>query len=371
MIQLTLCLTHDCNLRCGYCYAGKKHPHDMPKETAFRGIELGIAEALKEGAAKGTSPKIQFGFFGGEPLLEWDLLTQCYEYAMQVSAQVGICPKWAVTTNMTLLTQERAKWLLERDFYVGLSLDGNERMHGVWRKYADGSNSHADCVRALPWFKGHECRTAIACVVNPRNVCYLAESVRWLAEICRIKILLNPDFSADWSESALAELSRAYQEIGELTISMYRENRRLTVNVIQSKIATYVKGGYAECDKCSLGEREMAVAVSGNMYPCARLVGDDDKEHLCMGNVLTGINPEKRLQLQAARGNNNPMCLGCVYRNRCVQWCGCVNEVTSGRTDWVGEFTCYHERLSISVADYVAETLWKERNPLFIREFYS
>ena len=49
----------------------------------------------------------------------------------------------------------------------------------------------------------------------------------------------------------------------------------------------------------------------------------------------------------------------------------CVNYVTSGRTDWVGEFTCFHEKLSIRVADRVAETLWEERNPWFIREFYS
>lgn len=371
MINLTLCLTHDCNLRCGYCYAGRKRPVVMSGETAFRSIDFGLERAQKEGKALGKRPEILIGFFGGEPLLEWDLLRKCREYAEKEAAPSGIRLKWTLTTNMTLLTEERVEWLMEQGFHLGLSLDGNAAMHGVWRKYPDGSNSHGDCVRALEWFKGRESRANLICVVNPRNVRHLEDSVQWMGEVCGLGIMLNPDFGAAWTDEALETLSGAYEKIGEEVVRRYREGRSLTLNVIQSKIAAYVKGGYETCEMCSLGEREIAVAPSGNLYPCARLVGDDDVEDLRMGHVLTGEDWEKKLKLSAARGNKNPKCFSCALRPRCLQWCGCVNYVTSGRTDWVGDFTCFHERLSIRVADKVAETLWEERNPWFIREFYS
>lgn len=371
MINLTLCLTHDCNLRCGYCYAGRKRPVPMKRETAFRAIDFGLKQARKEGAALGKPPKLLIGFFGGEPLLEWELLQACVAYARERVSQGETTLKWTLTTNMTLLTEEKAGWLLEQGFHMGLSLDGNAAMHGVWRKYPDGRNSHADCVPALQWFRGREETASIICVVNPANVGHLTEAVRWMGDACGLDIMLNPDFGARWSESDLATLSTAYEQIGRDVTERYREGRPLVLNVIQSKIASYVKGGYEPCEMCTLGEREIAVAASGNMYPCARLVGDDDKQDLLMGNVFSGMNPEARARLATQRGNRNPKCLSCELRPRCVQWCGCVNYVTSGRTDWVGDFTCFHERLSIRVADEVAETLWNEQNPLFIREFYS
>ena len=77
MIQVltcTLCLTHDCTLRCNYCYAGRKYKHAMSQETAQKAIDICLAEAKRVG--KG----LDLSFFGGEPLLEWELLQWCYEY---------------------------------------------------------------------------------------------------------------------------------------------------------------------------------------------------------------------------------------------------------------------------------------------------
>lgn len=172
---------------------------------------------------------------------------------------------------------------------------------------------------ALEWFKGREHRAELICVVNPANVKHLEESVRWMGGACGLDIMLNPDFGAKWTPEALAALSAAYEKVGEEVVRRYRAGNPLTLNVIQSKIGAYVKGGYQTCDMCSLGEREIAVAVSGNIYPCARLVGNDDLENLCMGNVLTGVDREKKLKLAAARGNRNPKCLDCSLRARCLQ----------------------------------------------------
>ncbi len=108
-LQLTLCLTHDCTLRCRYCYAGRKYAHAMSRETAERGMDIGL----------------DLSFFGGEPLLEWDLLQHCCNYLKQQAADQGVRVRFGITTNGTLLTRKRLEWLAEQDFLVGLSVDGS------------------------------------------------------------------------------------------------------------------------------------------------------------------------------------------------------------------------------------------------------
>lgn len=118
-LQLTLCLTHDCTLRCRYCYAGRKYAHAMSRETVERGMDIGLAEAVR------TERGLDLSFFGGEPLLEWDLLQHCCNYLKQQAAEQGVRVRFGITTNGTLLTRKRLEWLAEQDFLVGLSVDGS------------------------------------------------------------------------------------------------------------------------------------------------------------------------------------------------------------------------------------------------------
>ena len=118
-LTLTLCLTHDCNLRCRYCYAGRKYAHAMSRETAERGMDIGLAEVVR------TERGLDLSFFGGEPLLEWDLLQHCCNYLKQQAAEQGVRVRFGITTNGTLLTRKRLEWLAEQDFLVGLSVDGS------------------------------------------------------------------------------------------------------------------------------------------------------------------------------------------------------------------------------------------------------
>lgn len=369
-MTLTLCLTQDCNLRCGYCYAGRKERRTMSREVARAGIRFGLEQAAIQNT-NAAPPRLQLGFFGGEPLLEWDLLRWSHEEAVVQAAQAGVVLDFTVTTNLTLLDADKAHWLRDRRYFLGLSLDGNEAMHDTWRVDAAGRGSHADCVRALAHLRGYDAAELI-CVVDPANLRHLADSVAWMAETFDWKIALNLNFAADWDEAALALLTHEYHRVGDVYLRRYRDGHPVRINVLDGKIRTHLQHGYRDCDKCSMGERELAVAASGNLYPCARLVGDDDRPELRIGDVRSGFDALRRLHFLTHRGNRNPACDGCPVRERCMNWCGCVNHVTSqGRTDHVGPFTCFHEKLSIEVADRVAETLWNERNPAFLRAFYG
>lgn len=361
-MDVSLALTHACNLACTYCYAGAKRPCAMTWDTAAAGLAFAFGF---------NTPKLQLGFFGGEPLLEWELLTRATEHAEALAAARGTELKKTVTTNATRLTAERVDWLLAHGFYPAISLDGNRAMHDLTRPFADGRSSHEAVLRGLRFALARFPEVEVIIVPDPRNVMHLADSVRELADVENVlRLSVSPNFYAKWDDDALASLRHGFDAIGDFYLERYRAGRALAVNVIDSKVITRLKDGYACRDKCNFGEREIAVAPSGHLYPCERLIGDDGDLRMCIGDVRNGFDEAKRRQVLQRRGNVNPECLSCGYRSRCMNWCCCINYTLTGAIDQTDGMVCFHERAAIEVADRVANALYAEGNAPFLKRFY-
>lgn len=365
-LTLTLCLTHNCNLRCRYCYAGRKTPQSMPWETARAGIELGLAEAERLGCS------VDLSFFGGEPLLEWELLQRCHDYLWERRERLAPRrPRFGITTNATLLTQEKLAWLAERDFLVGLSVDGNAAMHNTNRRFADGRGSHAAVAEALELVGQFPAlRRKCICVVNPANCHLLAGGVRWLHEHYEGDIGLNFDYWHTWTDAEFAVLTAQLEAVQQMMLAAYRAGERVPrVDNLIGKIHTHLNG--KGCTLCRIGEQEIAVSAEGNLFPCSRLVGEGNSAFINFGHVSTGIDRAKQALLIAQRGNNTPACKLCGLRTRCMNGCGCTNYAASGQLNQVSPFLCACERLLIRLADDMAEQLYAERNPAFLQDFYG
>ena len=366
-LTCTLCLTHNCNLRCRYCYAGRKWQHSMGFDTARRGMELAIAEARRmEGA-------VDLSFFGGEPLLEWDLLRRCYDY-MQQHAPTDPAPvRYGVTTNMTLLTPDKLEWLAERDFKLGLSIDGSPAMHNLNRCFASGRGSHEAILPALEWVNAHPAlRSEAICVVTPSNVHLLAEGIAWLHENYRGRIGMNLDYWSEWTDEQFATLEEQYKQVMQHMLTSYREGKKpLNLSNFDDKVLSHLHEEDNDCDHCHVGEREFAVSVDGNIFPCSRLVGQGDEPDIIFGDVYHGVNRARQNYLIATRGNRTPACKICTLRHRCLNTCGCTNRAASGHWDQVSPFLCQIEQLLIREADRVAEILYAERNSTFMERFYG
>ncbi len=361
-MNFTLSLTHDCNLDCVYCYAGGKSKRVMSWDVARRGVDFAFSFGAKEA---------QLGFFGGEPLLEWDLLRRATGYAEDVAVKNGVTLKKTVTTNATLLSAERLAWLKGHDFYLALSIDGDKAMHDLTRPLRGGESSFDQCMRgldlALPVFPDLE----VIVVPDPANVRHLAESVRFLCEEkCVRRVGINPNFYTDWPDETLNLWACEFEAIGDFYLERYRAGKPVWINFIDGKIITRLKGGYEHCDKCGFGEREVAVAPSGNLYPCERLVGEDDDTAVRIGDVFAGFDEGKRQALLQRRGNVNAECVACALKKRCMNWCGCINYATTGAIDTIDGVVCFHERLAIRVADRVGGMLYREASPPFLARFY-
>jgi radical SAM protein with 4Fe4S-binding SPASM domain len=151
-------------------------------------------------------------------------------------------------------------------------------------------------------------------------------------------------------------------------IDCFRHGRIVSMTVFDNKILAALKGGLASGDRCSLGVTSIAVAPSGNIYPCERLVAEDEDHRWVTGHVETGFTVKGEA---CARGPINPECNDCGERFRCASSCACANLAETGRTDTAGGTQCWHERQTAVLADRIAGTLWAEQNPLFIAWFYG
>lgn len=355
--SVTLCLTHDCTLRCRYCYGGAKEPRHLELETGLSALELALAREPE---------RLHVVFFGGEPLARFPTLVALTEAAEAKAAARGALLGLTVTTNGTLLTPERAAWMAERGFLVALSCDGTAEAHDRNRVDGRGRGSHSRTVEGLAAALESGLRVRVVLVVEPGTVGLLAESVAYLVGLGAADFVVNVDWSADWSPPEVrARWGAAYETLSASWADAYRAGRPFWISTVDEKVVTHVRGGYEARQLCDLGRRDLVVAPSGNLYPCDRLVGEDRDPRFVIGHVSTGVDPARLAATLGCSAVLPAPCQGCVVAPRCRNRCFCANLAMTGSPDVPSETLCFHEQLAIRCADAAASALAAEGNALF------
>ena len=339
---------------------GEKTKTSMPREVAE--LALGFASPNEKG-------RCQISFFGGEPLLHFDLLEKYTLLAEEIVDREDTRLKFVVTTNGTCFNDKRLEFLREHNFFLGLSIDGISEAQNAARPFRTGADSFDAVYGGLKKLLKSGVDFETISVINPNSVQYLGESVRFLLAAGVRRISLNPNFAAEWSDDALETWGEAYQDIGEAYKACFRRGHLVHINMIDDKIITHLKDGYKETDRCEFGRGSIAVAPSGNIYPCERLVAEDRDGTYCIGTVFEGFTPRRQC-LTEMTGNCNEDCKDCALDNRCMSWCACTNLSETGEINQPGGVLCWHEQMAISNADSVASALYNEENPLFLQNYY-
>lgn len=366
-MDLTLVLTHDCNLACSYCYAGAKRRVAMDLATARRAIDWALPRC---------AGRLLLGYFGGEPLLEWGLIQAIHPYAQAAARATGVELKGTLTSNGSLLDGERMRWLHQQGVVVGISIDGPPAVHDAQRPLKGGGGSSARCLVGLQAALALQPLCQTISVINPRNVAAMPETVDFLLGQGVRVLALSPDYGADWDLGDLEAHRQGLERIGERFLVEYRAGRDCYIDPLDAKIISRIKGGLAACDRCDAGGGELALAPSGTWYPCERLVGDDGPAESAwqLGNLHRSIDggpdPDRVAALQARHARQTPECSACAHRSRCMNQCACSNIWMSGDPAEPGGVLCALEQNAIAVADRVAETLFAERNGLFLAKQY-
>jgi uncharacterized protein len=361
-MKLTLFLNHRCNMRCRYCYTGEKFDRAMPRAVMERAIEFGFEEGKKN--------FLLISFFGGEPMLELDRMEQAVAYAGRRAGEVGKRMFWAVATNGTVLDDRRLRLLKEHDFQVQVSLDGSPAAHDATRRFRNGRSSHARIERNLRRLLCEGFKVRVVAVIDPANTAFLGESFDHLMDVGVRQILFSPNYTGEWTDEACDRFEAALRDLGDRYMARLRAAQDVRLDPLNGKVVTHLAEGYKEKNLCQFGQQEIAVSPSGRIYPCDRLVCEDDNPEVCIGDVHDGLDVARRDEMVRNKNKPDPECAECELQPRCMHWCGCANYETTGSVWQVAPIVCWFERCFIAEADRVANTLYAERCPTFLRRFY-
>lgn len=338
----TLCTTFRCNLACDYCYV-HKHPAVMTLETARRALDFIFRQA-------GNAQAVDIGFFGGEPLLEFNLMRQIVRLAEAHPGFAGRRMSFTLTTNGTLFSGEMVAYFQEHGFKVCVSCDGAPHVQDLHRRTPGGKGSGALVERNLTVAQAVLGDIAVNAVYTPQTLPYLPETVDYFSSLGVRRISLSPDFTAAWTPADLEQLPAIYQAVADRFKAWYRAGDPHFIDLIDSKVSVLMRGGYHPLERCMMGVGELTITPDGGLYPCERLVGSGSDGTYRIGSIEGGVDLSRLGGFCADGGEVNPECRECSMRDYCVNWCGCSNIFMTGHSNRVGPFLCASERAAIEVA---------------------
>lgn len=332
--DLILQVTQRCNLRCGYCvysgnYLNREHTNkDMSFENAKRAIDFVLQrdDELKD---------IYFGFYGGEPLLKIDLIQQCVKY-IKDNVQ-GKKIHFNVTTNGTLLTTEIAKFLMENNFDVLISLDGSKEEHDINRKYANNKGSFDDIVNNIKVIKKvypeFVKKIGFNAVINPQN------------DYCKVKNFFDTDklfCDADVTMNLIDDVNSktdinfndifyVIQKFDKFKFYLFMlgklDKENVPEYILKDKVRIAdryrrMKNKYYELGEkchhngpCMPGARRLFVNVEGKFFPCERV--PETSQIMNIGSLDSGFNVEAIKALLNIGKLTKKECIGCWALPQC------------------------------------------------------
>lgn len=251
----TLCLTHDCNLNCIYCY----QDHDTKASMSFEVAKSSI-DWIFDHVPSGMSG-IEIGFIGGEPLLEFELIKEIVSYTNSLPKTENYI--FYATTNGTLLTDDMRKWFTEHKecFVLGLSLDGAKETH-------DFNRCNSFDKIDFNFFLQNWPKQAIKMTLSEYSLYHLAENIKFVhslgfKEIGGVNLF---EGSFDWSSDKYIEIL-----IPQLTqlVDFYVENDSLSLDQMLNRRIDMCE--YAKPEKkkwCGIGDGAILFDVDGRRLPC-------------------------------------------------------------------------------------------------------
>jgi uncharacterized protein len=362
-LNLSLFLNHQCNLRCRYCYGGRKFDRAMPLPLAKKAVDFGFERA--------GNRHLTLAFFGGEPMLELDLMAAVAGYAVDEARRRDMSVRFSLSTNGTLLDDAHIRFLKDFSVYVQVSVDGGAPAQDLARPFADGAGSSIAVDRNLRRLAREGLVHQLVAVMTPATVPWLVESFRHLVSLDVPEIYFAADFTGDWSEAACARFETEFHALTDAYAELFRAGVLRRVDPLYGKIVTHLIRGRQMPRRCGFGQDELAVSPQGRIYPCDRMVREDENPDYVLGDLSTGVDEARLRALQDLRRGPDPECATCDLRQRCCNWCGCAQYETTGALGRVSPLFCWSERLFIAEADRLASALFAERNPTFLRDLYK
>ena len=351
---LCLHVAHDCNLRCQYCFAstgdfgqGRKI---MPPEIAKKAIDFVIARS-------GVRHNIEVDFFGGEPLMAWDTVTQTVDYARSLEEKYNKKFRFTITTNGLLLDEDKRKYINENMDNCVLSLDGRREVNDEFRKTVAGTGSYDTIV---PKFK------ALVDERDPNldyyargtftsHILDFAEDVLSIADagfdrLSVEPVTADPGCGYDLTEDDLPKIEAEYDRLTDIMLERKKEGKPFTffhfmVDLDQGPCVVKRLRG------CGAGYEYVAVTPDGDIYPCHQFVGKDEFKQ---GSVLDqSFNMDIAQKFAGMNIYSRPKCQKCWAKFYCSGGCSAANYNMNHDMNDSYDLGCEMERKRLECAIYL------------------
>jgi len=363
-LSVTFHLTHQCNLRCTYCYTGEKLNIPMTIETADIGIDFVFSQVRANGVKK-----LLISFFGGEPLIEKELLFHIADRFIQEKGDLQV--DFQMSTNGTLLTSKLLDALMERKVYVSLSIDGNPAVQDRQRPNAAGQGTSRLVTKAAKLLLSRNPAANVTCVITPESASEIAESVDWIFQQGFKYITTTLDYSGTWTVDDMQRMKKSYEKLAKWYEQKMMMQERFYLSSFDERIQSRTMSPLQPTERCLIGYRQFSIAPDGELYPCITFVTTEKVPEFMIGHVREGFNEDCRDYISKSSEKEKPECAGCAIKDRCSSWCACINYMSTGSVEKASPVVCYHEKVLMPIVDKVANKLWKKRSRMFVHKHYN
>lgn len=347
---LCLHIAHDCNLCCKYCFAGEgEYSGDrslMTFEVGKRALDFLIEQS-------GDRKNLEVDFFGGEPLMNFEVVKQLVEYARSIEKEKGKNFRFTLTTNGVLLDDEVMEWANKECYNVVLSLDGRKETNDRMRVTKNNKGSY-DLI--LPKFiKMANLRNQQGYYIRGTYTHYnkdFASDILHLADLGFEQLAMEPvvaDPKMDYAlkESDIPALKEQYDILAKEMCKRNREGKGFTFFHYMIDL----EGGpciYKRISGCGVGTDYMAVTPWGDLYPCHQFVGDNK---FLLGNVFEGVkNTEIVNEFKMCNVYSREACQNCFAKLYCSGGCSANAYHTTGKITGTCDMSCELHRKRVENA---------------------
>ena len=347
---LCLHIAHDCNMCCKYCFAGEgEYSGDrslMSFEVGKRALDFLIEQS-------GSRKNLEVDFFGGEPLLNFDVVKQLVAYARSIEKEKGKNFRFTLTTNGVLLNDEVMEWANKECYNVVLSLDGRKETNDRMRRTRNDKGTY-DLI--LPKFqKMAKERNQQGYYIRGTYTHYntdFANDILHLADLGFEQLAMEPvvtDPKMDYAlqESDIPKLKDQYDLLAKEMCKRNREGKGFTFFHYMIDL----EGGpciYKRISGCGVGTDYMAVTPWGDLYPCHQFVGD---EKFLLGNVFDGVkNTDIVNEFKLWNVYSREACQDCFAKLYCSGGCSANAYHTTGKITGTCDMSCELHRKRVENA---------------------
>ena len=354
---LCLHVAHVCNLNCSYCFAsqGKYHGERaiMTAEVGKRAIDFLIENS-------GSNHNLDIDFFGGEPLMNWDVVKELVAYGREQEKLHDKNIRFTLTTNGVLLDDEVTEFCNREMHNVVLSLDGRKEVHDRFRVDYSGKGSYDLIVPKFQKFveargdKSYYVRGTF----THNNTDFLTD-IKHMAdlgfrELSMEPVVGSPDDPGALTEADLPVLFEQYEELSREMVKRRREGKGFTFYHYMIDLT----GGpciYKRVAGCGSGTEYLAVTPWGELFPCHQFVGD---AAYSMGNIYDGVtNTELREKFAGCNVYTRSGCENCWAKLYCAGGCAANAYHATGDISGIYEYGCklFRKRIECAIAVKLAE----------------